>query len=547
MKIGIYLAYQPIRNFDIKQEGLGRLLSFLVRAFINNGHQVVIACPTWVLDGLYDLFEHENIDTSKIEFLNTKSEPIVYRKYLNYLDKKAKKKKLKKRRIRRASTHFADSFIQFLFILNNYVVLAGICILGLIAGALFLPFYLLYGIGKIFARLVRKTKIINILNFITKPIHKIKRIVSEKYGVYRVLEIMREDMAKKLVSHINHMVHPADLWYSPMAFWPEFNKIKGPRVICAPDLVTSEFSTNFSNDYMIAERTDIVRKTLLNGNYFITYCEYVKDNLVVKQLGKEKSNVIAIPHAWNETVEHITVNSEIQKNFKQEANDLFAHQILQTITNRAVDLANKDFVGLGRSEINLKDIKYIFYASQLRGSKNIFNLIKAYEYLLREKYISEKLILTCNVKNNPQIADYILSHNLQYDILCFYGVSNMQLSALYACAELVVNPTLYEGGFPFTFGEGMSVGTPSIMSDIPQVREVFDGWELDEYMFDPYDYRSIAATIEKALDTLDDLYHRQKKLYDKYRVRTWNDVGQEYVEAFTHFMSLSKGDAILNE
>ena len=38
-------------------------------------------------------------------------------------------------------------------------------------------------------------------------------------------------------------------------------------------------------------------------------------------------------------------------------------------------------------EFDFSDVRYIFYASQNRPHKNILNLIKAYEYILRKKYI----------------------------------------------------------------------------------------------------------------------------------------------------------------
>ena len=151
-----------------------------------------------------------------------------------------------------------------------------------------------------------------------------------------------------------------------------------------------------------------------------------------------------------------------------------------------------------------------------------------------------KLILTCRFYKDAEVTNYIQENYLQYDVLSFWGVSKQQLAALYACAELVVNPTFYEGGFPFTFGEGMSVGTPSVMSKIPQVLDVVEGYSLEKYMFDPYDVEDMADKIYYALKHREEVYLAEKELYEELDRRNWNDVGEEYVEAFQYFMEREK-------
>ena len=132
---------------------------------------------------------------------------------------------------------------------------------------------------------------------------------------------------------------------------------------------------------------------------------------------------------------------------------------------------------------------------------------------------------------------YIDDHDLREEVLICHGVSMQQLAALYCCAKLVVNPTLYEGGFPFTFGEGMSVGTPSIMSDIPQVRRVLEPAELEEIMFNPRNYLAIAEKMDWALDNLDYLTEKEKTLYNQMAKRKDNIVAEEYIKAFEQFVS----------
>ena len=170
--------------------------------------------------------------------------------------------------------------------------------------------------------------------------------------------------------------------------------------------------------------------------------------------------------------------------------------------------------------------------------------MKAYEHILRERNIPLKLILTCNLNNDKELLNYIEQKRLQYDVLSFNSVTAQQLAALYMCARLVVNPTLYEGGFPFTFGEGMSVKTPSVMSSIPQVTEVMQGYGLEDYLFDPYDYLDMSAKIEKGLKNRDELIAKEQVLYDQLKNRTWKDVCREYVQAFEYFINRSNENEV---
>ena len=171
--------------------------------------------------------------------------------------------------------------------------------------------------------------------------------------------------------------------------------------------------------------------------------------------------------------------------------------------------------------------------------QNILNLVKAFEYILRQKSIQLKLILTCNINSDADLKNYVYNHRLQYDVLSFSSVTAQQLAALYMCAQIVVNPTLYEGGFSFTFSEAVSVGTPSIMGNIPQNYEELKEYNLDEYFFDPYDYLDIAEKIVKSLENRDGLIAREKEVYEVMRRRSWKCVCEEYIDAFHYFAQVN--------
>lgn len=549
MKIGLYLAYPPsARKNSLKQEGLGRYLSYLTKALLNNGHTITIACPKWSISSINELLEEADIDKHDIKFLLPKSEPIFYCLYSKLVNKKPKNARVKEKGLTLAAFKFVDKIIIGILSTKNVLIFSFFMILMLIVGLVLLPIVLILGIllgvalgiNIITRKILRKTvphySMEYVLNKLIAKSRRFAKIYGYFYDTYNadiLKEKMRFNSAKDIIRRIKYLADTPDLWYCPMAFWPEFNKIDAIKILCIPDLVTTEFPINFSSGHN-SRVTDAIRETIDGADYFITYCDYIKKSLAMGKFGKKSDDVISIPHAVNNTLDFINIKKSFnRKEFTYDVNEYFARDIvLRSIVQNANYM--QDYLQTGYS---FNDVRYIFYSSQVRSNKNILNLVKAYEYLLRVKFVPIKLFLTCNLEADQALKKYIYDNRLQYDVLCFYSVNNQQLAALYKCAELIVNPTLYEGGFPFTFGEGMSVGTPSIMSNIPQITEVTQGFETNNYLFDPYDYVDIADKIVYGLENRDELIKKQMPLYEKVAARTWEDVGKEYVQAFEYFIN----------
>ena len=145
-------------------------------------------------------------------------------------------------------------------------------------------------------------------------------------------------------------------------------------------------------------------------------------------------------------------------------------------------------------------MRFALFTSQARSHKNLLQLIRTWEVLLRRHYCGAKLVLTCRLSDEPKVFEYIRAHHLQHDVLEISGVPSAILAALNMLATISINPTLFEGGFPFTFSEAYSVGTPSVMSSIPAVLEmVHDPALQDAMLFDPYDSESISERVRWAL------------------------------------------------
>ena len=93
-----------------------------------------------------------------------------------------------------------------------------------------------------------------------------------------------------------------------------------------------------------------------------------------------------------------------------------------------------------------------------------------------------------------------------------------------------MNPSLAEGGCPFTFTEAVSVGTPVVMSRIAVTEEVITDETLRHAMlFDPYDWRSVAERIEWGLVNREPLLAMQRPVFDVLARRSWHEVVDDHV------------------
>ena len=542
MKIGIYMAYGP--QTVLGKEGLGRYIGNLISGFVAAGHQVTIACPKWSLDTIDDLLQDFQVDADSVEFIVSNKTPAIWRLYEKKYKKRHPKRSLRYR-IVSSMVDFMEFAMAKLISITSMVCLALLALLAVVLGVLFLPEIalaaVLYLIIKLVQAVVRKGKF-SFRTMIGKILNFVKRCTTKRFDLHAFLSEQLNDVVSRSLAEKINRSEDRDVWFVPAIFWPNVKLIEGVKVICAPDLVTEEFPALFSDDPAFVASTKKCSNVLENEKYFITYCEHLRKSFVIDRFCKQENQVIAIPHINNDMDDYIRVSPDWARKLRSSKD--FTHAFASIELKVAKTKCNSvDYAYI--SGFDIQDTHYIFYASQVRPHKNILTLVKAFEYLLRKKYKNIKLIITGNllVPAAEKVWNYVKAHRLEYDVLAFPDVSAQELAALYHCADLVVNPTLYEGGFPFTFGEGMSVGTPSLMSDIPQVRDVVEKYGLEETMlFDPYDWRALADKIEQALQNRDGLYQKELPMYQDMAKRTGDVVAQEYIEAFEYFIEKDRAD-----
>lgn len=525
---GIYLNYAP--TVDLRHEGLGRYLAaFLNGAAARDDVRFVLLCPSWSHESLQELFSSEGVPAEKFEVVSPKGKPWILRGFELVTMWKKRVRKQGQGRLRKQLLAVAGRMRrQFERSLSQAYGAGGLLKLVLLLlptlalGLAILPLLILAGLaailGMIGLRLARK---------VVRPLKRFKRRTTALFHspkedglvlrLYRSMEQMESERMAQLAAQLPSV----QAWYCPTAFWPAFNALTAPKLMCVPDVVLSDFPVGFSGigGDRFLENFNAVECSIRSGQHFVTYSNAVKWLTLVDRYAAHADNVSVVHHAPNTLNRWVTV-----KGFPdvEATSRLYCQNLLQ----QAVQRSNNAYIAGFKN----KEVKFLFYASQFRPNKNVLTLLKAYEYLLRKRFITHKLILTGRPKGMPEFDAFIRKNNLQNDVLCLSGLSVQQLAACYKLADLAVNPSLSEGGCPFTFTEALSVDTPVVMARIPVTEEVLTDQELQEItFFDPYDWRDMAVRIEWGLTHRETLLQVQRKTYAELVQRSWTDVVNEHI------------------
>lgn len=529
---GIYLCYPP--KVDLRAQGLGRYLAeFLKEAKVRADVRFVIACPSWMRESLKEWSQSVGLQPDAFEVIGPEKAPTLLRFYEAYQKYRAYRLRRKKKRhdyLAKARALYDTAVASIARTAATTRSTVALVCIGLIASPALLVYFAIRWINrrvprrKIYRAVLRRYRsrvAPNVGGLVARP--------QDNGLAVRLYRHMETAEAKLLSVEIEKRMD-ISAWFAPTAFWPHFNDIKAPRLICVPDVVLSDFPVAFSsvNDDRFLETFRLVEKTLRGGHQFVTYSSDIKQRTLVERYGIPPDVISVIPHGTNRLDDLIMISGDLSDDDAVDAfcTSTFAYALAKAAkTMDAVRFANRG-------------VKFIFYASQFRPNKNVLTLLRAYNYLLKRRYLPHKLVLTGNPLGLPEIARFIEEHNLQNDVLCLQGLSDRQLAACYRLADLAVNPSLSEGGCPFTLTEALSVGTPVVMARIAVTEEVIIDPELRELMlFDGYSWKDLAARIEWALSNKEHLLRKQRALYDQLERRSWANVVDEYIKLLERISS----------
>ena len=122
-----------------------------------------------------------------------------------------------------------------------------------------------------------------------------------------------------------------------------------------------------------------------------------------------------------------------------------------------------------------EDITVLLYPATPLSYKNHIVLIKAFEKIVLEHGITNKLVMYFTIKQEGFIYNEILKRNLTAYIKCIGSVPFDELLTYYKRANIILFPSKIE-----TFGlpliEASMFGTPIIASNLPYAREVLENY-----------------------------------------------------------------------
>lgn len=524
-RVGLFLGYAPEQS--IRKEGIGRLLAFLIKATLARGDvRLTIASPAWYKAELNGLLEDHRIDASQLEFVFTRQEPYLLRWRRIARRAGAIRKSLSILKPGSVASAWAnrawESLVDVAASSSLFEALPGMLrtlVNGLLAGLFALVRLSATSVMRLcqFFVPVRIRKIVEAGGRFVVPLPRLRnsRLAASVY------EVVRDREFDRLIARINDMPE-VDVWFAPTMFWPAIRGIRARKVVACPDIVFLDFPTRFAHSS--AERTlEAIVSTAGAADHFVCYSEYVAESHLMGALGIERRRVSVLRHGRPRLDSYLSTDkgSELHRDMRVRARETL---------RRYAKTTGRDDALIAMCE--QQAVPYAFYASQWRPHKNMLALVKAVEKINRHGCCSIRLVLTANLEVHSPLRAYIHERGLQGLVVGAHDVPSEVLASLYALARVVVNPTLFEGGFPFTFAEGFSVGTPSIMSDIPATREVIDAIVpevANQILFDPYDLNIMSEKIEWALGNRDHLMTVEQRLYDS--LPEWEAVAPHYLDA----------------
>ncbi|MGQ9557378.1 MAG: hypothetical protein ACUVTU_05430, partial [Desulfurispora sp.] len=396
-KYGIFLAYPP--TVDLRAEGLGRYLAeFLKAAQGRKDVGFVIACPSWTVDILRELCLEVGVQIEKIEFVSPRHKPVLLRMYECYRWFRQRRGSLSVytrllSKLKRVQHLFYDYLIGKLVSIRHWMIfmLFGVPLLPFVF--LIIMFSSVRILWRVIFLLVRKI----LQHFlkgekVRKQRERLMRALSQPKldsSVVRMYHYMAEGETSLLLGLI---AKRKDIlaWYCPAAFWPQFNEIASPRLMCVPDVVLGDFPVGFAaiGGERFLNNFRQVEKAIKGGKYYITYSQYVKWQTLVRRYHIKPDDVFVVPHGVNRLDE--VINISIFDTNSDSATRKLCHDFFRTALLKSVKREYANFI------VNSSEINYLFYASQFRPNKNVVNLLRDYNYLLKHLYIKQKIILNGN-------------------------------------------------------------------------------------------------------------------------------------------------------
>jgi len=242
----------------------------------------------------------------------------------------------------------------------------------------------------------------------------------------------------------------------------------------------------------------IPRKTIITIHDLIPFTQYWDRS-------KAKSNILKF--LLNRAIKYSLKIVCVSKTIENELHSFDKRTISKTIVvYEYVD----DKFKIQSTEKKLIDKPYILFIGNRKKHKNIGLLLKAFN-LIKNKIPHYLVIVGSKEKKFDEIDALKERFNLKGRIIEYISLGDEVIKNIYQHADLFVFPSLFEGfGLPPL--EAVAMGCPTLLSDIPILREIFG--EAGEY-FNPFSAEDLAKKIYEILKEPE----KRKNLLEKQKQR----------------------------
>lgn len=175
---------------------------------------------------------------------------------------------------------------------------------------------------------------------------------------------------------------------------------------------------------------------------------------------------------------------------------------------------------------------YILYVGNLKPHKNVDGLLQAFaQARSRTMRDFELLIIGYDASGGPALKG--LAETLGIAVATRFAgrVSDEVLRSAYSAAKLTIVPS-FEEGFGLPVIESMACGTTVACSRAASLPEV--GGSAAEY-FDPYDIESIAAVMERLLQSQQECERLRKLGFSNARRFTWSACAERHLSVYRQY------------
>lgn len=173
---------------------------------------------------------------------------------------------------------------------------------------------------------------------------------------------------------------------------------------------------------------------------------------------------------------------------------------------------------------------YCLYVGTNKPHKNLLALLRAWKYLHDSKALEGRSLVIAGQwdARYPEAKEFALLMGLKASVVFAGKVPENFLPTLYTGAELLIQPSLYEGfGLPIV--EAMSCGTPVICSNSSSLTEVAGDAAL---FFDPRNSRNMAAILGSVIANRAKLDSMRERGFQQASRFSWDKTALDTIEVY---------------